>query len=190
MGNLERESRKRKRKRDLQRVILGSVALAGALSVAALAPNALGAMHRLGMLPNKREGEILKRSRERLIKQGSLAYHNGFLRLTKKGERELRFLELKEFGLEKPRRWDGKWRILVFDIPERRRKVRTRIRRVLMQIGFVRLQDSVWVYPYDCEDVITLFKADVRLGKDLLYLIVDMLEHEAPYRRHFGLGKK
>ena len=54
-------------------------------------------------------------------------------------------------------------------------------------IGFVRLQDSVWVYPYDCEDLITLLKADFRVGKDVLYLIVDSIENDKYLRAEFNL---
>lgn len=188
MGKIEEEGRQKKRKRDIQKVILGTVALAGVLSAAAVAPGVLGALRQLGVKPAAREKEIIKRSRERLVKRGLLAYQGKMLRLTPRGEEKLRALELAEFGVEKPRRWDGRWRVLIFDIPERRRAVRARVRRILGQIGFMRLQDSVWLYPYDCEDAITLIKADLKIGRDVLYLIVDMLEYEAPYRRHFGLG--
>ena len=52
---------------------------------------------------------------------------------------------------------------------------------------FVRLQDSVWIYPYDCEDIITLLKADFQIGKDMLYMIVEMLEYDKRLRNHFDL---
>ena len=77
--------------------------------------------------------------------------------------------------------------MLIFDIPERRRGTRAQIRRTLLQLGFTRLQDSVWVYPYDCEDIVTLFKVDLRVGKDLLYMVVDKMEFDAPLRQRFGL---
>jgi DNA-binding transcriptional regulator PaaX len=157
------------------------------ISVALIAPNVLGAMKRLGLLPSLREKEVIKTARARLVRQGLLTYEGRSLCLTPKGERALRFLELHEFKLKKPRRWDEKWRVLIFDIPEGRRATRDKIRHMLQEIGFMRLQDSVWVYPYDCEDLITLLKADFKIGKDLLYLIVDTLEYDKPLRHHFGL---
>ena len=110
------------------------------------------------------------------------------LRLTAKGEQILRRLELHDFKLRKPKRWDRKWRVLIFDIPERRKNLRPKIRYTLLAIGFIRLQDSVWVYPYDCEDLITLLKADFKIGKDLLYLIVDSIENDFPLRSHFRVS--
>jgi hypothetical protein len=56
-----------------------------------------------------------------------------------------------------------------------------------MHIGFVRMQDSVWLYPYDCEDLIVLLKADFKIGKDVLYMIVDSIEADTTWRKHFKL---
>ncbi|MBI5742651.1 MAG: hypothetical protein HZA25_02340 [Candidatus Niyogibacteria bacterium] len=107
--------------------------------------------------------------------------------LTPKGEAALRKLELNEYQICRPKRWDGKWRVLIFDIPEKRRMLRELVRRTLSAIGFIRIQDSVWLHPYDCEDLITLLKADFKIGKDLLYLVVEQMEYDARYRDHFDL---
>lgn len=112
---------------------------------------------------------------------------DGRLCLTRRGEALLRQWELRAQARKKPRKWDGKWRVLIFDIPERRKTLRSQIRRTLVEIGFVRLQDSVWVYPYDCEDFLMLLKADFRVGRELLYMIVDSLENDNHLRRSFGL---
>lgn len=188
MGQLEKESRKRTRRANIQKLVLASVAAAGGIGVALVAPGVLGAMGKLGLIPSARQLEIIKRSRSRLVVRGLLVYQGSLLRLTPKGEQVLRRLELHDFKLRKPKRWDRKWRILVFDIPERRKSLRPKIRYILLAIGFTRLQDSVWVYPYDCEDLITLLKADFKIGKDLLYLIVDSIENDAALKSHFGLS--
>ena len=54
-------------------------------------------------------------------------------------------------------------------------------------IGFKRLQDSVWIYPYNCEEVVTLLKADLDVGKALLYMIVDTLEDDEEIKKYFDL---
>ncbi len=45
------------------------------------------------------------------------------------------------------RKWDGRWRLVLFDIPESQRKVRARLCRGLHQLGFGYLQNSVWISP-------------------------------------------
>lgn len=77
--------------------------------------------------------------------------------------------------------------MVVFDVPERQSRVRARLRAVMREIGFVRLQDSVWVYPYDCEDFITLLKAELKMGKNVLYAIVDTIEQDKNLRQQFDL---
>lgn len=188
MGQLEEKVRKRNRKANLKKFILSSVMAVGLLGVVMVAPNVLSAIKKAGFSPIKRQKESIKLSRDRLVKKGLLKYEGSFLKLTQKGEDVLRRLELVNFQLKKPRRWDGKWRVLIFDIPEKRKMVREQIRTMLIRIGFIRLQDSVWVYPYDCEDVTVLLKADFKVGKDLLYMIVESIEYDTALRKHFSLG--
>ncbi len=189
MGKMEERNRKRAAKENLQKIILGTIAVAGVLSLAIVAPNALGAMAKLGIIPQKRHGQSINRARDRLIKKGWLIRQSGLLRLTRKGEAALRHMELYDFGNRKPSRWDRKWRVLIFDVPEYRKGLRDKIRRTLMAVGFTRLQDSVWVYPYDCEDLMALLKADFKIGRDMRYLIVDQIEGDATLKAIFGLEK-
>lgn len=188
MGQAERESRKRSRNHNLQRVILETVATAGILSAALVAPNALQSLRKSGFLLKIRQKEIINLSRYRLVQNGLLTRNEqGFLKLTSKGEEKLRQCELHDYKIAKPKRWDKKWRMLIFDVQEERKTLRDKIRRTLVAIGFERLQYSVWVYPYDCEDLITLLKADFKIGKDLLYIISDSIENDAWLKRRFNL---
>ncbi|MEK7133040.1 MAG: hypothetical protein AAB830_03245 [Patescibacteria group bacterium] len=187
MGVLEESGRRKTKRKNVISLVLGTVGIAGMLGIAVVAPNVLGAMGKLGILPGKRQKEIVNRARDRLLKQELLKRESGFLRLTAKGKATLQILEAREFKMARPKRWDRKWRILIFDIPEYRKGLRDKIRRTLGVIGFVRLQDSVWVYPHDCEDLIAFLKADFRVGKDMLYMIVEELEGDGHLKRHFGL---
>lgn len=190
MGTLEASSKVKTRKKNIRKFVLQAVATAGVLSVAAVAPGVVGAMAKLGIIPTKRHKEIVKRSRQKLVEQGLLEYKNQHLRLTGRGKVALRLISAEDFKLAKPKRWDKKWRVLIFDIKESRRALRNKIRNTLVAIGFVRLQHSVWIYPYDCEDLITLLKADFKVGKDILYMIVDELEYDSPLRKRFGLPEQ
>lgn len=183
---MEAESRRRARRGELQALILGTIKLTGLLSVALLAPNVIQGMHRLGLVPSTRQNDVVRRSCRRMLDRGFLVWEHGKLRLTMKGERELRLLQLREESHSR-RRWDSKWRVLIFDIPERKRVLRNRVRETLRLIGFVRLQGSVWVYPHDCEDLVTLLKADFKIGNDLVYMIVDQIENDGRLRKAFNL---
>lgn len=187
MGEIEHRSKKRARRKNLKKIILNTLYLSGAVSVALLAPNVLGALHRLGLDPTKRREESVRAARKRLIEEGLITEKSGMLSITKTGERELRMLDPRAYQLKKPKKWDGRWRVLIFDIPEKRKNIRLKLRLTLRTIGFVRLQDSVWIYPYECDDFVALLKTDFRIGKDLLYMIVDSLEGDQRFRTHFKL---
>src|SRR3989344_3065779 len=116
MGNLEASGRQKTKKKNIKSFVLGAVGVAGMLGVAMLAPNVLSILGKRGFTPGKRQKEIVNRARDRLVQQGLLARQDGFLRLTAKGQAALRLLEAENFKLKKPTRWDGKWRILIFDI--------------------------------------------------------------------------
>ncbi len=192
MGELERELKTRIRRENFQKAILSGIAAVGLLSVAVLAPNALQALKFFGIEPkNKWQKYNVNHSLKRLKDHGLICFEatskGTFMRLTLKGEDKLRKFELLGYKLKKPKKWDKKWRMLIFDIKEERKRTREKIRFTLKRVGFLRLQDSVWVYPYDCEDLVTLMKADFKIGKDLLYLIVDTIEGDNKIKNYFKL---
>ncbi|MDO8517839.1 MAG: hypothetical protein Q7S26_00910 [bacterium] len=190
MGVIEQKIKRDIRRTKINTAILGTLSVAGILAVGVLAPNVLGAMGKVGIIKSHQKQGI-KRSLSRLITHGYIVVEGmetgKRLRLTPKGERCAALLGEGRLMPKKTKRWDKKWRILIFDIPERRRKTRDQIRITLVTLGFRRLQDSVWVYPYDCEDIITLLKVDFRIGKDVLYIVADTIEYDLPLKKHFNL---
>jgi DNA-binding transcriptional regulator PaaX len=179
------------RKGEVEKIILGTVALAGIISIAVLAPNALQMLKLFQ--PKKantyRQGNYLKSAIARLHDRGLIRFEKrgeyNFVRLTAKGRQALKKYQLGEEAISKPKKWDGKWRVLIFDIKEQSRQARDKLRRELARLGFVRLQNSVWVHPYECEDIVILLKAHFRLGRSVLYLTVEKIENDAWLRKNF-----
>lgn len=186
---MEKRNTQSIRRTKINIAIIGVVAVAGVIAVALVAPKLVTLFGKSRYLRQR-----LYQARSRLsllIARGYLVVEmkNGkkYVRLTPKGEHFSALIQDGEASLKKPKRWDGKWRLLIFDIPEGRKKIRGQIRSTLTALGFIRLQDSVWVYPYDCEDYMIILKADLRVGKDVLYIIADQIEYDQPLRRHFNL---
>ena len=171
---------------DITRTILTSIKIAGFISAALVAPNVLTAFDKLGISFDNKSS--INRARDRLIKQGCLERNNeGFLCLSERGQKKLEKLIIENYELRIPRIWDNKWRVIIFDIPEYRKRLRDRLRKTLINIGFCKIQNSVWVFPYDCEDLLILLKADFEIGRDVLYLVVDKLEGDEDFKNTFGL---
>ncbi len=188
MGKLEQKNRETIRRTEVQQAILATIASVGILSVALIAPPVIGALAKLGILPSSRKSEVIKSAASRLKNKGLLKFENGHYILTASGEKILKRWQLADYKLTKPKKWDKKWRIVIFDIPERKKSIRDKIRQIFAETGFRRLQDSVWVYPYDCEDVIGLLKTDFGIGRDLLYVIADQIENDKHLRQEFDLN--
>ena len=81
---------------------------------------------------------------------------NGFVKivLTKEGQKKALKFKIDEMEILKPSKWDGEWRIVIFDIPEKFKKAREALRIKLKDLGFLELQKSVFVLPYECENEI------------------------------------
>ena len=67
--------------------------------------------------------------------------------LTPKGKEKV--LKIKYQLMKKKKRKDGKWEMIIFDIPEKKRHQRDLLRSYLNFLGYQMLQKSVWVCPYD-----------------------------------------
>ncbi len=74
--------------------------------------------------------------------------------LTKEGKKRVVSHNLDTLNIKKPARWDGKWRIVCFDIPKEEKKAREALRFHLRRLGFHPFQKSVFVFPYACENEI------------------------------------
>lgn len=189
MGRLESELRLEKRKGYVRDALLLSLGISGAILFPAAALATLQVIGSLNRNKSKYDYQI-RSVASRLASRGLVQFKKqGFIELTEKGRREFYRLEqeiiMRSASL---RRWDKKWRIVIFDIPEKYRKIRDQLRITLKSYGFYQLQESVWVFPYDCENVITLLKADLGVAGSVLYVIVEKLENDSHLRKEFRLS--
>ena len=192
MGKIEHISRERRRRGYIRDAVLGTIAVSGILLLAMTAPNVLKLLAHVPGMKKYRVNEKVRSALTGLAQKGLIVFEERggkrYARITEKGTRALVIEQYKtRMKFERKPRWDSRWRIVMFDIPERRRGVRDHLRNTMRSLGFVRLQDSAWVFPYDCEDVIALLKADARIGSAVLYIIADSIENDRGLRENFGL---
>ena len=116
---------------------------------------------------------------------------NGSVRieLTHRGKNLVRLYNLENMKLQKPKRWDGQWRIIIYDIPTHQRKASNAFREKLKQLGLFSLQKSVWVSPYEClseiEFLATVF--DIDINRHICYFFAKNIPHEKEIREFFFL---
>jgi DNA-binding transcriptional regulator PaaX len=177
-------------------LVLRSLVATGIISVALIAPKMIRLLKELDR-PAKSRKQLYQRISQailRLEKDGlvTTSGERGKRRtkITERGKKMLTELEFKEYEIPEQAFWDGKWRVLAFDMSEKRRRTRDQLRRLLQGAGFVRLQDSVWICPYPCDEFIALVRAHLKSGVgEMRYFVAEALESDKALREHFRIPR-
>ena len=106
--------------------------------------------------------------------------------LTDKGKAKLLRYKLEKMKL-RDKVWDGKWRIIAYDIPKYKKNQAEAFRSLIKRMGFYQLQKSVWLTPYKCSEEIEFLKNLYSLSDHITLLTLSKLEGEAVYKKYFGL---
>lgn len=93
----------------------------------------------------------------------------------------------KKESTRTPHAWDGKWRIVLFDVPESKRPIRDYIRNVLKRQGFKEFQRSMWVWPYKLPAFLTKLLGDPQLRKYTRAITTYDIDYDDDLRRMFKL---
>lgn len=108
------------------------------------------------------------------------------INLTEKGKKRKLSYDLEEIKVPQPSVWDGKWRLVIFDIPEKYRDGRSALRNKLIQMGFLQFQKSVWVYPFPCENEIDFVCEYFSLAR-YVNLLVASIDNDKHLRQCFSV---
>jgi len=141
-------------------------------------------------IPKKKVQRVLKQLEKKQLIQIERKGNEVFVTVKKKDDVSILKYSLREIlNLKKKKDWKKRWFMVVFDVPEKERNKRDYLRRFLKEIGFYPYNQSVYVFPYECEKEIGLIKKIVEGGKYISYIIAEKLEHENQLKIHFRLYK-
>lgn len=174
--------------------VLKTLVITGMAGSLIIAPNAV----QLGDVALKK---LEKRSRARqaapllnyLAKQQLVTVTqlpNGMLAatITQKGKKRALQADFDSLSIVKQKRWDAKWRLVMFDVAERKKAARRALSAKLRSLGFYQLQKSVWAHAYPCSVEIELVRQALEIGpEDITLVESDYLNREAELKRFFGL---
>ena len=142
------------------------IATGGILTTAVMAPSFVGLAGRIFKERQKQKKELYKklwRNFQNMKKGRSFEFveesdgHDVF-RITEEGQKKIRRVVLDELEVPSPKSWDGKWRLIIFDIPEKFKKARDAMRAKLLDMDFYQCQKSVWIHPFPCVEEIEFIK--------------------------------
>jgi len=173
------------------KVVLSALALAGIVFVIATAPNVFQILgkHKRSRGYSKRK---LKQTIYALKRRGFVEVvqeKDGKIKveLTNKGKKRVKEFSIDNIRITEPKKWDKKWRVVIFDVPNRFTKARNALREKLTDLGFHQVQKSVWVHPYECEDEILFIANLFGVERFIEILTVESFLHEDKIRRRFEL---
>jgi len=126
---------------------------------------------------NKNKIVVIKNEKDKFV-----------VRLTEKGRSIVKEILFDDMKIEKQKSWDKKWRIVIFDIPEKkRRSMRDAMRFKLQLLGFYQMQKSVWVCPYPCEKEIQLVCEVFDINPYVNLITAEKIYNDDVLAKHFKL---
>jgi len=173
--------------------LLKYLAFGGALTLAMLSPIGGPKIAKALLKQLKYKIQQLRNSAYYLKKRGLVEFasedNKGItIRITNNGEKYLKTFDIDNMILARPVVWDKKWRLVVFDIPEKHKKAREALRRKLKDLNLVRLQDSVWVTPYPFDDEIRFLREIFNIPFNVdVFITDDLRHHEIKLKKYFEL---
>ncbi len=123
----------------------------------------------------------------RLIDDALIQKEGLHLSITNIGRNSLGYAVQQTRQLLYRQTWDGKWRIVAFDIPEKYASLRDKVRDVLKRAGFQKLQQSIWIFPHECEELVLLMQEESILSKYVLYGVLERIGNDKQLKKRFHL---
>ncbi len=135
----------------------------------------------------------IRRTLKRLKKQMYVSIQEGTdgsvtVTITKQGMVRALTYQLETLNIQKPKTWDERWRVVIFDVPEKYKELRDTFRMRLRQMGLTQLQESVYVSPYPCFHEIEFLRELYGIAVTVRYLTVEKIEDDEFLRTYFKLS--
>ncbi len=141
----------------------------------------------MGMYTDYNKNPIFYRKFHNLKRSSYFTKKNNNIYLTVNGRIKIIKNIIKEKNA--PKKWNGKWIAMIFDIPEKNRRERNFLRSELKWIGFKELQKSIWIFPFDIKrELLTLLKLWHKdFTGDIRILIIDEIIKDTHLKKDFNL---
>lgn len=173
--------------------ILRGLLILGALYFALSSPSGARKLYRaIGKEYKKYSDRYYLRKQLLRLRDKKLIHYsesNGYIQieLTEEGRREALIYNPETMTLPKSHRWDGKWRMIAFDIPESKRRGRDALRHMMQELGAIQLQKSLWVWPYECRQEIDFIAELFTVGKYVHYFVAESTTANPHLKARFHL---
>ncbi|MFA6077210.1 MAG: hypothetical protein WC735_04015 [Candidatus Paceibacterota bacterium] len=107
--------------------------------------------------------------------------------LSENGKQKALRFNIDNLEIKKLAHWDKKWRVVMFDIPEKLRKMRDSLRLHFKEIGLIELQKSVFVFPYPCNKEIEFILEFYDARKHVRFILAEKIDNQLHLMKKFDL---
>lgn len=172
--------------------ILAVAGVAGIITIAAIAPNSLQMLKLFGFGKKDYNPKSVYNTLKRLQKNKlvDITEKDGkiIIKITKDGKNKILEYGFENMQITKPKKWDGKWRIIGFDIPEKKKKAREALRHKIKELGFIKMQKSLFVYPYECKEEVEFVGEFFQVYEHIVLIEASSINQEEHYKHIFELA--
>lgn len=175
--------------REVLKVIAVSGIVLGTIAIPTL-PMAVSTVIKAWKNINKRDlGRIIKRLEKQKMISINEVGDKISIEITEKGRRRLLEYDFENIEIKSKRR-DGKWRLVIFDIPEEKKSSRDVFRRKLLELNFIRLQDSVFVSAFPCKSEIDFLCHFLEISNFVTLVSLDKIERgeKLLFKEYYDFG--
>lgn len=173
-----------KKEKEILKLIGGGVLFSAGLMASVAIPGLPTALAPLLKDSNKKS--TFKRSLNKLEEKNLIYLSGERIKISKRGMEILEMLKASEITIKKTK-WDRTWRIVAYDIPNKFKNERDYFRRKLINLGFKKIQESIWVIPYECKEEIAIFVQSIGLSPFVMFMTTDHLPKQKTLIKHFNL---
>ncbi|MBI3558932.1 hypothetical protein HY085_00910 [Candidatus Gottesmanbacteria bacterium] len=109
------------------------------------------------------------------------------IKLTAAGQKKVLEANLDRLKIEKPARWDGKWRLIFYDILDGKRETRDKFRQILKSLEFYPLQESVYLHAFPCEKEVEFLRHYLGITGEVRLITAEKIENDQLFRDYFDI---
>lgn len=168
-------------------LVLVSLLILGSVPLMVLLPGLAGAFKGFAKSKNYQRDIIARLEKEGFVKVKYLPNGKTEVSITQNGHTRVLRYNLGTMQLMNKKKWDKKWRLILFDVPEKRKVMRDALRKKIKELGLLKIQQSVYVYPHQCEKEMDFLISYFKIRPFVKYFTIERFGGDDEYRKHFEI---
>lgn len=133
----------------------------------------------------------LRRTLKKLEKQKFIEIEEkgdkAIVKITDEGRKKVLEANLDRLKIDKPLKWDGKWRLIFYDILDGKKETRDKFRKILRSLDFYPLQESVYLHAFPCGKEVEFLRHYLGIAGEVRFVLSEKIENDQLFRDYFGV---